>query len=149
MITESMTRIRITWIRLKDQVFGLSSLERTQFEFICYNGLKIHNKLASSVERLRKKEIKMVTTRFDIEKFSGKTDVGLWRIKMKALLVHQGLADTLKGDSGESSTTDGEESSPDAVEKAKMMEKAHSAIILYLGDKALMKVSKESKRSMG
>ncbi|KAL8537666.1 hypothetical protein ACS0TY_012700 [Phlomoides rotata] len=60
----------------------------------------------------------MVTTRFDIEKFSGKTDFGLWRIKMKALLVHQGLADALKDDSSSA-----------AVERAKMMEKAHSAIV--------------------
>ncbi|KAL8463284.1 hypothetical protein ACS0TY_034072 [Phlomoides rotata] len=86
----------------------------------------------------------MVTTRFDIEKFYGKMDFGLWRIKMKALLVHQGLVDALKGDSGESLITDGEESSSDAAERSKMMEKAHSAIILCLGDKALRKVSKES-----
>ncbi|KAL8465770.1 hypothetical protein ACS0TY_035029 [Phlomoides rotata] len=65
-------------------------------------------------------------------------------IKMKALLVHQGLPDALKGDSGESSITDGEESSSVAAERAKMVEKAHSAIILCLGDKALRKVYKES-----
>ncbi|KAL8518312.1 hypothetical protein ACS0TY_009614 [Phlomoides rotata] len=82
------------------------------------------------------KEIKMVTTRFDIEKFSGKMDFDLWRIKMKALLVHQGLADALKGDSGESSTSDGKESSSYAAERVKMMEKAHNTIILCLGDKA-------------
>ncbi|KAL8509052.1 hypothetical protein ACS0TY_016302 [Phlomoides rotata] len=63
---------------------------------------------------------------------------------MKALLVHQGLADALKGDSGESSTTDGEESSSDAVERAKMMEKANCTIILCLSDKTLREVSKES-----
>ncbi|KAL8464654.1 hypothetical protein ACS0TY_034235 [Phlomoides rotata] len=71
-------------------------------------------------------------------------DFGLWRIKMKALLVHQGLADALKDDSGESLTTDGEEASPVAAERAKMMEKAHNAIILCLGDKTLREVSKES-----
>ncbi|KAL8460852.1 hypothetical protein ACS0TY_032380 [Phlomoides rotata] len=85
----------------------------------------------------------MVTTIFDIEKFSGKTDFGLWRIKMKALLVHQGLADALK-DNSDDSSSDEEESSSTAAERAKMMEKAHSAIILYLGDKALRDVSKES-----
>ncbi|KAL8547398.1 hypothetical protein ACS0TY_006938 [Phlomoides rotata] len=74
----------------------------------------------------------MVTTRFDIEKFSGKMDFGLWRIKMKTLVVHQGLADALKGDFGESSNSDNEESSSSDVEKAKMMEKAHSAIIICL-----------------
>ncbi|KAL8529489.1 hypothetical protein ACS0TY_006788 [Phlomoides rotata] len=86
----------------------------------------------------------MVTTRFDIEKFYGKMNFGLWRIKMKVLLVHQGLADALKGDSGESSTSDNEESSSDAAERAKMMEKAHSAIIICLGDKVLRGLSKES-----
>ncbi|GKD70413.1 hypothetical protein Tco_1324503 [Tanacetum coccineum] len=29
-------------------------------------------------------------TRFDIEKFDGKNDFGLWQIKMRALMVHQG-----------------------------------------------------------
>ncbi|KAL8512133.1 hypothetical protein ACS0TY_018548 [Phlomoides rotata] len=72
----------------------------------------------------------MVSTRFDIEKFSGKTDFGIWRIKMKALLVHQGLADALKDDS----STRGEESSSAATERVKMMEKAHNAIILCLRD---------------
>ncbi|KAL8526143.1 hypothetical protein ACS0TY_015390 [Phlomoides rotata] len=86
----------------------------------------------------------MVTTRFDIEKFSRKMDFGLWRIKMKALLVHQGLADALKDDSGESLITDGEKSSSAAAERAKMMERSHSAIILCLDDKTLREVSKES-----
>ncbi|KAL8463367.1 hypothetical protein ACS0TY_034144 [Phlomoides rotata] len=71
-------------------------------------------------------------------------DFGIWRIKMKALLVHQMLTDALKGDSGESSTSDGEESSSDTGERAKMMEKTHSTITLCLGDKALKEVSKES-----
>ncbi|KAL8514335.1 hypothetical protein ACS0TY_013450 [Phlomoides rotata] len=82
----------------------------------------------------------MITTRFDIEKFSGKIDFGLWRIKMEALLVHQGLTDALKDDSGESLITDGEESSSVAAERAKMMEKAHNAIILCFGDKTLREV---------
>ncbi|KAL8499894.1 hypothetical protein ACS0TY_019780 [Phlomoides rotata] len=86
----------------------------------------------------------MVTTRFVIEKFYGKMDFGLWRIKMKALLVHQGLTYALKYDLGESSITNVEESSSDAAERAKMMEKAHNAIILCLGDKILREVSKES-----
>ncbi|KAD6454693.1 hypothetical protein E3N88_09399 [Mikania micrantha] len=50
------------------------------------------------------------TTKFKIEKFNGKNDFSLWRLKMRALLV---------------------------------MEKAHSAIILSLGDRVLREVSKE------
>ncbi|KAL8466761.1 hypothetical protein ACS0TY_035710 [Phlomoides rotata] len=126
-------RIRMNEIRVRLRI------RKNSVEFICYNSI-FHNKLAPSVGRLRKKEIKMVITRFDIEKFYGKTDFGLWRIKMKALLVHQGLADALKDDS----SSDEEESSSVAVERVKMMEKAHSAIILCLGDKVLREVSKES-----
>ena len=36
--------------------------------------------------------------RFEAKKFTGKNDFGLWRIKMKALLVQQGLADALKSE---------------------------------------------------
>ena len=40
----------------------------------------------------------MRSVKFDIEKFSGKSDFGLWRVKMKALLVQHGLQDALKGE---------------------------------------------------
>ncbi|KAL8465406.1 hypothetical protein ACS0TY_034785 [Phlomoides rotata] len=55
---------------------------------------------------------------------------------MKALLVHFGLTCALK--SGE-----GEESSVTAAKRIEIGEKAHSAIILCLGDKPLREVSKE------
>ncbi|GKC46188.1 hypothetical protein Tco_1063910 [Tanacetum coccineum] len=38
----------------------------------------------------------MTGTKFDIEKFDGKNDYGLWQVRMKALLEQQGLASTLK-----------------------------------------------------
>ena len=37
----------------------------------------------------------MSSTKFDIENFTGKSDFGLWRLKMKALLVYQGIQDAL------------------------------------------------------
>ena len=40
----------------------------------------------------------MAISRFEAEKFSGKNDFGLWRLKMRAMLVQHGLADALKGD---------------------------------------------------
>lgn len=43
--------------------------------------------------------VKMGATRFDIEKFSSKSDFGFWKIKMKALLVQQGLTNALKEES--------------------------------------------------
>ncbi|KAL8497847.1 hypothetical protein ACS0TY_021262 [Phlomoides rotata] len=55
---------------------------------------------------------------------------------MKALLVHHGLASALKTDGSE-------ESLATAAKKVEINEKAHSAIILCLGDKPLREVSKE------
>ncbi|KAL8476669.1 hypothetical protein ACS0TY_029094 [Phlomoides rotata] len=78
----------------------------------------------------------MGTTKFDIEKFSGNSDFGLWRIKMKALLVQQGLSEALTID-----TT--EESSEAGGERAQELEKAHITIILCLRDKVLREVAKE------
>ena len=75
----------------------------------------------------------MGTTKFEVEKFKGSNDFGLWRLKMRALLVHQGLEDALKGASGLPETMSNQD-------KKVLMEKAHSAIILSLGDKVLRKV---------
>ncbi|KAL8457037.1 hypothetical protein ACS0TY_035029 [Phlomoides rotata] len=55
---------------------------------------------------------------------------------MKALLVHHGLTSALQLDGGA-------ESSISRKKKVEIMEKAHSAIILCLGDKSLREVSKE------
>ncbi|KAL8528643.1 hypothetical protein ACS0TY_006184 [Phlomoides rotata] len=74
--------------------------------------------------------------KLDVEKFTGKNDFGLWKVKMKALLVHHGLASALK-------TKESEESSATMAKKVEINEKAHSAIILCLGDKHLREVSKE------
>ena len=59
-------------------------------------------------------------TRFDIEKFDGKNDFGLWQIKVRALMVQLGC------DAGlETLTADME-----AGEKAALMKKAYSTLIL-------------------
>lgn len=39
----------------------------------------------------------MGAMKFNIEKFTGENNFGLWRIKMKVFLVHQGLEDALAG----------------------------------------------------
>ncbi|KAL8521619.1 hypothetical protein ACS0TY_011948 [Phlomoides rotata] len=78
----------------------------------------------------------MSSMKLDVEKFTGKNDFGLWKVKMKALLVHHGLATALKTDGSE-------ESSATAAKRAEINEKAHSAIILCLGDKPLREVCKE------
>ena len=38
-----------------------------------------------------------MTAKFDIEKFDGNNDFGLWRLKMHALLVQNGLHKALRG----------------------------------------------------
>lgn len=65
----------------------------------------------------------MGSMRFDIDKFNGSNDFGLWRIKMRAILIQQGLADALKKDD-ESADTKKEKGQTD------ILENAMSAIIL-------------------
>ena len=38
----------------------------------------------------------MGTTKVKVEKFTGSNGFGVWRLKMRALFVHQGLEDALK-----------------------------------------------------
>ena len=78
----------------------------------------------------------MGTAKFEVEKFTRSNDFRLWRLKMRAFLVHQGLEDALKGRAGLPQTMSDQE-------KKILIEKAHSVIILSLGDKVLRKVSKE------
>ncbi|TXG71900.1 hypothetical protein EZV62_000479 [Acer yangbiense] len=76
-------------------------------------------------------------TKFEVEKFIGENDFGLWKMKMKAVLVKEGLDIAL----------DGEEKLPTdmkADEKKNLLKKAYSSLILGLGDKVLREVSKET-----
>ncbi|KAK2421738.1 alpha carbonic anhydrase [Trifolium repens] len=75
-------------------------------------------------------------SKFDIEKFTGSNDFGLWKVKMKAVLVHNNCADALKGAEMPSSLFD--------AEKAVLNEKAVSCITLCLADKVLREVAKET-----
>lgn len=78
----------------------------------------------------------MVSTRFDLEKFDGKNDFGLWRVKMPAILTQQGVVGALAGAAA----------LPEKLiekERTDILEKAHSAIILCLGDRVLREVTKE------
>lgn len=77
----------------------------------------------------------MATTKFDHEKFSGTNDFSLLRIKMKALLVYNGLFDAINEEAGDAEK-----------EKKKSEEteaKAHGAILLCLGDEVLQHVTEE------
>lgn len=79
----------------------------------------------------------MGTTKFDVEKFTGDNDFGLWRIKMRALLVQQDLQEALKGEKMSSFSI---ETDKEKVHK-EILQKARSALILSLGDKILRKVT--------
>ncbi|GJX40792.1 hypothetical protein Tco_0255782 [Tanacetum coccineum] len=75
----------------------------------------------------------MTGAKLDIEKFDGTGDFGLWRIKMRALLIQHGCEAAL-------------EVLPEDMEaqaKTKLNKKAHSAVILCLGNKVLIKVTRE------
>nr|GEU93735.1 retrovirus-related Pol polyprotein from transposon TNT 1-94 [Tanacetum cinerariifolium] len=73
-------------------------------------------------------------TRFDIKKFDGKNNFGLWQIKMHALMVQQGCDVAL-------------ETLPVDIkvgEKAALMKKAYITLVLCLGDRVLREVTKKT-----
>ncbi|KAL4632089.1 hypothetical protein ACB092_04G026400 [Castanea dentata] len=75
-------------------------------------------------------------TRFEIEKFNGKNDFSLWRVKMRTLLVPQGLWKALKGKKALPAMLSSEE-------KEDLLEWAHNAILLSLGDEVLKEIVDE------
>ena len=79
----------------------------------------------------------MSSTKFNIEKFTRKSDFGLWIIKMKALLVHQGIQDALLGEEALSNNLS-------KKKKQEIFDKAQSTLILSLRDRALREVSRET-----
>ena len=77
----------------------------------------------------------MGTSKFEVEKFTGENDFHLWRLKMRALLVHQGLEETLGDPRSEKKPSKlFDEEMQDALDKA------HSTLILSLGDGVLRDV---------
>ena len=97
-----------------------------------------HNKLVS--EPLSEVlDLKMTGPKLEVEKFTGENDFHLWRLTMKALLVHQGLDEALA-----------EVTSPKKPRKISdddlpdVLDRAHSAIILSLGDGVLREVGGET-----
>nr|GEZ93609.1 zinc finger, CCHC-type [Tanacetum cinerariifolium] len=81
----------------------------------------------------------MTGAKFDIKKFDGTGDFGLWRIKMRALLIQHGCEAAL-----EVLPADME-----AQTKAELNKKAHSAVILCLGNKVLREVTGKTTASGG
>ena len=76
----------------------------------------------------------MSTTKYDIENFNGRNDFGLWKMKMEAILIQQGI--TLLSD----------KVLPESMiekERQEVQRKAYSSIILSLSDQVMRKVSHE------
>ena len=82
-------------------------------------------------------QIYMAGTKLDVDKFTGANDFNLWRLKMKAFLVHQGLSDSLSR--GRLVVL----KNPDAPRTRGMLMKDHSTIFLSLGDDVLREVAEE------
>ena len=80
----------------------------------------------------------MAGAKFDIDKFNGTNDFGLWRIKMKVLLVHNGIAEAINEEALK-------ELSEDKKKLNEIETKALSAILLSLGDEVLREVLNEEK----
>lgn len=69
----------------------------------------------------------MVVAKLEIEKFTGSNDFSLWRLKIKAILLHRGLDVAL---SAENLQKIEEKQRPEVL-------KAHSTILLSLRDVVL------------
>nr|KYP33977.1 Retrovirus-related Pol polyprotein from transposon TNT 1-94 [Cajanus cajan] len=76
----------------------------------------------------------MAMAKMEIEKFSGLGDFSLWRVKMNALLVHQGL---------DAALSDEAIMKVEERKRTEVLKKAHSAILLSLGDEVLREVAEE------
>ena len=77
-----------------------------------------------------------LAAKFEIDKFNGKNDFNLWRVKMRALLVQQGLWKALKGKDALPAMLSDEE-------KEDLLVQAHSAIQLSLADEVLREIVDE------
>jgi hypothetical protein len=75
--------------------------------------------------------------KWDIEKFNGSNNFGLWKLKMRAILIQQKCVEALMGEAQMSAHLR-------PAEKTEMNDKAVSAIILCLGDKGLREVARET-----
>ncbi|WVZ25126.1 hypothetical protein V8G54_003670 [Vigna mungo] len=122
------------------RLFALCGLPVARFALVLFAGFACcaftTQQLAPTVGQGFKNSQGAMATKFDVEKFNGANDFGLWKIKMEAILIQQGCDEALKGESRMSDAMTQEE-------KKKMGDKARSAIILCLGDKVLREVTKE------
>ncbi|GJZ41047.1 retrovirus-related pol polyprotein from transposon TNT 1-94 [Tanacetum coccineum] len=77
-------------------------------------------------------------SKFDVEKFDGSNDFGLWRVKMRCLLIQHGWEAALDPFPRTMIDTD-----KTAALKTDVYKKAHSTLLLCLDNKVLREVNKE------
>jgi len=65
------------------------------------------------------------TTKYEVKKFTSLNDFGLWRLKMHALLVQQGLLEVLESEFMLDVAIE-------KKDKKMLLEKAHNTIVLSL-----------------
>lgn len=81
----------------------------------------------------------MSILKLKVDKFIGENDFLLWRLKIRALLVNQGIEEALgEATSSKKPRKVSDEDLPD------ILDKAHSAIIVSLGDGVLREVGGEN-----
>ncbi|KAL5775259.1 hypothetical protein ACOSP7_012816 [Xanthoceras sorbifolium] len=78
----------------------------------------------------------MTTTKFDIEKFDRNMSFTMWQVKMRAILIHNGLHQALLGKDKLPSTMD-------EAKKQEMDDKALASIQLCLSNEVLREVTQE------
>ena len=90
----------------------------------------------------------MGSTRFDLEKFNSENDFYLWSLKMRDILIQQGLDSALNDDKESKFIKEKEEGSSSLGGDSRTINnEAHSAIILHLSDEVLREVAKEKTTS--
>ncbi|KAH9681147.1 hypothetical protein KPL71_026853 [Citrus sinensis] len=90
----------------------------------------------------------ILSTRFDLEKFNGENDFYLWNLKMRAILIQQGLDSALDDEEESKSKRKKEEGSSSLGGDSRTINnKAHSTIILHLSDEVLREVAKKRTAS--
>lgn len=83
----------------------------------------------------------MATTKIDLEKFNRKKDLNMWKVKIEALLITEGLGDAIKLVTKKKRK---EVSSSKTLEQTTEIDKkAKSTIILSFGDSIIREVAKE------
>ena len=83
----------------------------------------------------------MVAPRIDLEKFNGKNDFNMWKVKMEALLITQGLGDAIEPATKKKEKEGSSSRTPEQI--AEIDKKAKSTIILSLSDSVIREVANE------